>query len=129
MPDDPGSCESRQPAAAALWTFALDLYACPAVKDHCLSLQTRAGADINLILLLLYAAVRGVGLGVSHVRQLDRSCADWRATVVRPVREIRQAVKHSEVPNSVEVYSMLKEAELAAEKAQLLLLEHEFRGL
>ncbi len=44
-----------------LWRFALDLYARAGVAPACLTLQDDAGADVTLVLYLLWCAMTGHG--------------------------------------------------------------------
>jgi uncharacterized protein (TIGR02444 family) len=112
-----------------LWTFSVTFYGHRSVSRYCLALQDAWGADVNIILVLLYAATRGIALSADHVSQLDRTCAQWRETVIRPLREARRATKIADLPASVDVYSMLKSAEIAAEKVAQHILARELQQL
>lgn len=112
-----------------LWTFSVSFYGHRSVSRYCLALQDASAADVNIILLLLYAATRSIALTADHVSQLDRSCAQWRETVIRPLRETRRAAKIADLPGSTDVYSMLKSAEIASEKVGQCILARELQKL
>jgi uncharacterized protein (TIGR02444 family) len=112
-----------------LWTFSVSLYGHRLVRRYCLALQDASGADVNIILLLLYAATRGIALTADHVSQLDRCCAQWRETVIRPLREARRAAKSAKLPGSTDVYSMLKSGEIASERVGQRILGRELQQL
>ncbi len=42
------------------WTFSLEFYGLPDVAPACLRCQDEAGADVNLILFVLWRAASGV---------------------------------------------------------------------
>ena len=110
------SCGATEVGESEFWAFSVDFYGRPSVSSHCLALQDASGADVNLILLLLYAATKGIALSVDHVAQLDRSCAEWRESVIRPLRAARRATKTLGMPDAGQLYSALKSAEIASEK-------------
>ena len=45
--------------ADALWAFSLQAYARPGAAPACLRCQDEAGADVNIVLFLLWHAARG----------------------------------------------------------------------
>ena len=93
-----------------LWDFALGVYAQPGVAPALLRLQDECGADICLILFLLW---RGAGC---HA-QADAAIASWRAQVVHPLRAVRRALPPGDLRDRV------KADELESERLQLLTLE------
>ena len=111
------------------WSFSLRVYGESAVRASCLALQDEAGADVNVILFLLYAATQHVALHAADVSRIDRSCSEWRETVIRPLRAARRAVASSVKSNVADAYAALKSAELAAEKVAQELLVREFNTL
>jgi uncharacterized protein (TIGR02444 family) len=105
------------------WSFSLRVYGDPTIRATCLALQDSAGADVNILLLLLYAATRHVALGTADISRIDQACSRWRAMVVGPLRTARRAAVSSDAPNAAGACSSIEAAELAAEKvAQTLLL-------
>jgi uncharacterized protein (TIGR02444 family) len=52
-----------------LWDFSLRIYGLPGIAPACLRCQDDAGADVNMILLLLWTAKGGVRLALSRYGQ------------------------------------------------------------
>jgi uncharacterized protein (TIGR02444 family) len=107
--------------ASDFWRFSLRTYDDPAIRASCLALQDSAGCDVNVILLLLYAATRRVALHASDFARIEQASCQWRESVVRPLRAARRAVR-SQAPDSADAYAALKAAELEAEKVSQELL-------
>jgi uncharacterized protein (TIGR02444 family) len=112
----------------AFWEFSLHVYGDPIVRTSCLALQDEAGADVNVILLLLYAATRRVALTSVEVARIDGSCAKWRETVIRPLRGARRAAASAAIVSAADACSALKSAELMAEKVAQEMLVQEFNA-
>jgi len=103
-----------------LWEFALAVYARPGVEGACLRLQ-EAGADVCLVLTALWLDRRACALDAEGLTRLQRASQHWQDTVVRPLRQLRQAWK---TPSGVDerlaaLREQLKGLELAAEREQL----------
>ena len=127
---EPGSpVRPAQLEGDELWAFSLRFYARPTVSEHCLALQDAAGADVNLILLLVHAAASGRVVTAEQVAWLDHACSQWRDTVIRPLREARRAVRSSQVDDTRDLYADLKATELAAERIAQGLLARAFASL
>ncbi|MGU3539877.1 TIGR02444 family protein [Methylobacterium sp. A54F] len=77
----------------AFWGFSLELYGRPGVAAACLALQDEAGADVNLVLYLLWCAVTGRVLDEAAIATADARIAPWRAGVVESLRAVRRALK------------------------------------
>jgi uncharacterized protein (TIGR02444 family) len=83
-----------EPAEASpFWRFSLRFYRVDGVAPACLLLQDEAGADVNLVLLLLWCASRGRQLSRAEIGEIDGLCAPWRASAVLPLRTLRRALK------------------------------------
>ena len=95
---DAGAVES-----APAWDFAVELYGRPGVREACLDLQDRLGVDVVALLALVHrAASGGGGVGAESLGAAGASAPDAEAA--------REAVA---------------QAELAAERAQLMALAHD----
>lgn len=109
------------------WRFSLGFYARPGVAPACLALQDEGGADVNLLLFLLFLAERGRTVASEDVARLDASIASWRVEVVEPLRALRRRLKGGvgEIPpaTSEGLRTMLKKLELEAERLEQALLE------
>lgn len=102
-------------AGNPFWDYSLRVYARPAVKESCLLLQDRHGADVNLLLFALWlGAARGVPLTPELLAAAEAAASDWRRQVIAPLRALRRAVKA--VPDAAGVHARLLDAELAAEQ-------------
>jgi len=103
-----------------LWEFALAVYARPGVEGACLRLQ-EAGADVCLVLAALWLDRRNCALDVRGLERLQRASQHWQDTVVRPLRQLRQAWKAASSADEslAALREQLKGLELAAEREQL----------
>jgi uncharacterized protein (TIGR02444 family) len=117
-------------APSAFWNFSLRLYAQPGAAAACLELQDGAGADVNVLLYLLFLASQHRQLDDAGVAALDAAVAVWRAEVVRPLRAVRRFLKAPPPDFADEATTRLrdgiKRSELAAERIQQLLIERTF---
>jgi len=105
-----------------LWRFSLLLYAKPNVADACLALQDEAGADINLLLFLLWQASQGRRVSLQDLKDIEVQFVCWRERVVAPLRSIRRYLKAAPSLGDlerVEVFrTKIKSLELEAERLQ-----------
>lgn len=76
---------------------------------------------INRLLLACWLARQGIGLTPSRLLQLD---SHWREDVTQPLRSVRYRVREwREQRSEMEpCYQALRQAELAAEQVELMLL-------
>ena len=101
--------------ASAFWGFAAALYARPGVAELCLDLQNRAGRDVNLLLLCLWAGeALGLALDDWDLTDLAAAAAPWNAAAVHPLRALRRSLKG--VPAAETVRAKIGAAELEAER-------------
>ncbi len=94
-----------------LWTFSLEHYAKPGVKQACLRLQDEHDLDVNVALACLWHERRGaVPLSSEDITALLATVAEQRARVVkiRPLRREARSVDDG-------LYRALKRSELLAE--------------
>ncbi len=102
----------------ALWDFSLGLYGGAGVAPACLALQDGAGADVNLVLYLLWCGATDRALDGAAVAAADARIAPWRAAVVEPLRAVRRVLKAGPFAEfGSEAYrSRIKTVELEAER-------------
>jgi len=109
-------------SGSPLWRFSLALYRRPGVADACLTLQDRCGADVNLLLFLLWLAASRCRLAPAQLTEIDATVREWRNNVVVPLRRLRRALKHDAplvAPAVAERFrSRIKTMELKAERLQ-----------
>jgi len=67
----------------------------------CLALQDRCGADVNIVLFLLWRASFGEALPNDAIQLIDNEMAPWREHVVRPLRNVRRWLK-TEVSETID---------------------------
>jgi uncharacterized protein (TIGR02444 family) len=118
---------------SAFWRFSLRFYALPEVAPACLALQDEAGADVNLLLFLLFVAEQGRAVTKDDVARLDRAVAPWRSDVVEPLRAVRRRLKTGigDTPpgKSEGLRNMVKKVELEAERLEQARLESELAAI
>jgi uncharacterized protein (TIGR02444 family) len=116
------------PGRDGFWDFSLRLYARPEVPPACLALQDDGGADVNLVLFLLYLADSGRMLDDAAIAALDEATRGWREQVVKPLRGVRRLLKDDIGAFAAEATAPLrgdvKCIELAAEKLQQYTLQN-----
>ncbi|WP_239025185.1 TIGR02444 family protein [Rhodoligotrophos defluvii] len=108
-----------------VWHFALSFYRRPGVAQACLDLQEMLRADIDIVLLGLFAALeRNLLLDASSYAELDALVKDWRREIVQPLRRIRTSLKSKPEasPATRELRERIKGEELEAEKIELAVL-------
>ncbi len=103
-----------------LWTFSLHFYALPGVAPACLRCQDEAGADVNLMLYLLWEARSGIRVAPAEIESIDAVVRDWREQVVQPLRSVRRYLKTVSEPfeEAAKLREAIKSAELEAERQE-----------
>jgi uncharacterized protein (TIGR02444 family) len=107
-----------------LWAFALVLYASAGMPERLIQWQDEAGADVCMVLALLYAQQNGIAVDAKTIAKLEAMVAPWRLSVVQPLRAVRRYLKPTGL-DSAEIEALrsnIKMSELAAEKHELALL-------
>jgi len=109
-------------SGSPFWRFSLQFYRLPGVAEACIALQEEAGADVNLLLFLLWHGIQGRRLSGRQVERLEQKIGAWRDLTVIPLRAIRRALKSP--PGLVEAgateafRTRIKAVELEAERLQ-----------
>jgi uncharacterized protein (TIGR02444 family) len=107
------------------WRFSLEIYARPGVAPACLGLQDRLGLDVNLLLFLCWRGGLGLAVDADELADLMARAALWQSRVVRPLREVRRALKGQETVDRQAGESLrqrVKELELEAERLEQAML-------
>ncbi|RTL66206.1 MAG: TIGR02444 family protein [Hyphomicrobiales bacterium] len=122
-----------QPAPSrpgAFWAFSLKVYADPVVAGACLELQDGWGADVNVVLFVLWHGANHHRLEKRNVEIIDQRIEPWRRQVVRPLRAVRRAMKDAPEawlqPETEHLRNDIKRRELEAERLQQTMLETAF---
>lgn len=107
-----------------LWTFACDLYGRPGVAQACLVLQDEAGADVPVLLYLIWCARTGRPVDAAEVARAQVRTASWRREVIEPLRAVRRALRSDLLPGQpTRAYrEQVKAVELEAERLALAAL-------
>jgi uncharacterized protein (TIGR02444 family) len=109
-------------SVSGFWNFSLQIYAKPEIARICLELQERFGADVNLLLFMLWAAARGRRLEPQEIEKLASFVENWRKHVVLPLRLARRTLKsppHGWPAQETEsLRQQIKADELEAERLQ-----------
>lgn len=96
------------------WNFSLGIYAAGGVAEVCIALQDTCDADVNVLLFLLWLAGEG---RAAKAEEIDAHAAEWRESVVRPLRNVRRLLKEPAAASAEirDLRSRIKQAELDAE--------------
>ena len=109
------------------WAFSLRLYGEKGVPEATLVLQDECGADVDIVLYVLWRASGGVCLDEAGVDTAMTAVAAWVQQVVLPLRAVRRALKTrlADVsPTDAEALrSRVKAEELEGERLQHQALE------
>jgi uncharacterized protein (TIGR02444 family) len=108
--------------AHPFWDWSLEFYGGPGVEEALLDLQDRLGLDVNLLLFACWTGATGRGrLSGSEWARLIDGTADWRASVIEPLRVVRRHLKdRGDLPGATALRERVKALELEAEHAAQL---------
>ncbi len=102
-------------------------------KAHALRCKDEHGADVNIVICLLWRATRGESLDLDEITRLDGCVSRWRSNVVVPIRHIRRHLKQQALlpdRNEQEAFrSRIKAIDLEAETMELQWLQVACGGL
>ena len=114
-------------AESAFWRFSLRFYGRPQIAPACHALQDNGGADVNVLLFLLFLANRKRQVSADEVARLDAAVAQWREAVVKPLRDLRRGLKQGVefIPGAIaETFrAQIKRLELESEQIEQHRLE------
>ena len=112
----------KTPRESPFWRFSVSFYSLPEVAAACLDLQDQAGADVNILMFLLWNATRSRKFSAADMRDLDGRIGEWRNNVVVPLRTLRRMLKSPpaiiEPPIAEKFRTRIKGIELEAERLQ-----------
>jgi uncharacterized protein (TIGR02444 family) len=115
-------------ADSPFWQFSLRFYRRAGVAEACIALQDECGADVNLLLLLLWLGCAGRQLSATELRGIEERSRVWAQAVVAPLRAVRRALKSRNAlidPDVTESFrAKIKAIELEAEGLQQDALYH-----
>ena len=110
-------------SAADHWQFSLAVYTRDGVAEHCLALQHRLGLDVNVLLVMLWAARQwGDAPTAEQIADVDSRVRAWRHEIVIPLRQLRTRLKSGPAPAPDAMTDVLREdikrLELDAERME-----------
>lgn len=113
----------------AIWEWALEAYARPGVPEACLRLQDEYGQNTSLLLWAVHSEVKDPEL----LKKAAAAARAWDATALKPLRDVRRALKPPLPPVDDAARLALREdvkgLELAAERLLLETLDGMSHGL
>jgi uncharacterized protein (TIGR02444 family) len=115
--------EARVEAADDPWRFALALYGQPGAASACLDLQDRNGANVILVLFVLWAgAACAARLEPDRIAALQALARPWASQIVEPLRAVRRRLKDglppAPGPASAALRRRLQDIEVEAERIE-----------
>lgn len=102
-----------------LWAFALGVYAAPGIEAVCLELQDRFGADVVLVLFLVWLGLGGRRTAGEELEGYADLARGWQDGIIRPLREARRRLKAAAGHGVPAAYQSVKETELMLEREEL----------
>jgi uncharacterized protein (TIGR02444 family) len=109
-------------SASPFWRFSLGFYRLAGVAEACLQLQDRCGADVNIVLFMLWTATLQHRLRPDAVQALADKMRAWQTDVIAPIRNLRRLLKVDPLlldKGNAEVFrNKIKALELEAERLQ-----------
>ena len=101
----------------AFWAFSLRFYAASGVQQVLLQLQDEKGADVTILLYILWRASCGYRLNEEALTLIEQRTRQWRDEIIKPLRMVRRAMKGLAAGSSAEALRKpVKQAELEAER-------------
>jgi uncharacterized protein (TIGR02444 family) len=114
--------ETKPSQGSPFWRFSLQFYRQPGVADACIALQEESGVDVNLLMFLLWNAMRRRKFLPDHVDWIESKICPWRESAVVPLRGVRRALKVPTLlvagPTAEAFRTRIKAVELEAERLQ-----------
>lgn len=111
----------------SLWDFAVGIYQHEPIKSACLQLQDTMGADVCLLLTVVWLGKNGRQLTLAEIALLVSTVELWQQKMTLPLRrlrkEVRQLIDSEPSLNAKPVYQQIKAAELEAERVSLQQLQ------
>ena len=76
-----------------LWLFSLKFYSYQGFRESLLAFQDFSGANVNIVLYLLWLASHGRFISLNEVEKIISSTKNWNEEIVKPLRQMRQHLK------------------------------------
>lgn len=119
-------------AAPSFWEFSLSVYSKPGVPEACLELQDKHGADVNIVLFMLWVADQRRRLSAEDIGKVAKLIAGWQNEVVTPLRVARRFLKTPaaawQLEETAALRARIKADELEAERLQQSVMANFFHA-
>ncbi|WP_199610352.1 TIGR02444 family protein [Flocculibacter collagenilyticus] len=118
------SLPHRDLATEELWVFSLLIYSKANVKEICLYWQDKFGANVNIMLLLLWCDAQQVTLTEQHIKRLQKVIAHWNENYTTRLRALRISAAAEKLPKAAadKIKKSLLSAELELERVEQAML-------
>ncbi len=107
--------------------YAVAIYHYEGVSSACLHLQESAQVDVNLLLFIAWTTSIGHSVSLSDIQAARALVGPWHSEIVKPLRAVRQRLKHGPSPAPSEETNVLRQKlqslEIAMELIELDELE------
>lgn len=100
-----------------LWDYSLKLYANVGVAAHCIDLQDRFGANVNVLLFACWLGNQGLVFDDDALRDMQTTVAQWNRDVTLPIRAQRRGLDSARTGAAQEKRRLLAR-ELEAEREE-----------
>ncbi len=104
---------------AELWAFVTGVYAASGTEKVSLKLQDEFGADVVMVLFLVWLGLGGKQVNLQEMEALRDIAVPWQQAVIGPQRRVRRQLKKLKGRRAEEKYAAAKSSELAAERREL----------
>ena len=98
------------------WQYTLAVYPRPGVADLLIRLQDEHHADVNTLLLCLWAGSRHLRLSDDQLQALAEATGEWREQCIEPLRTLRRYLKGNQAAEAMR--EQIKALEVDAEQMQ-----------
>ena len=111
----------------SLWDFAVGIYQHSSIKAACLQLQDESGADVCVLLAIVWLGKNGRQLTLAEIALLISTVEVWQQKLTLPLRQlrrdIRQFIESESSLDAEPIYQQIKAAELESERVALQQLQ------
>ena len=105
-----------------LWLFSLKFYSYQRFRESLLAFQDFSGANVNIVLYLLWLASHRRFISLDEVGKIISSTKSWNEEIVKPLRQMRQNLKKNKdgffSEDILSLREKVKTLELEAEKIE-----------
>ncbi|RCU43782.1 MULTISPECIES: TIGR02444 family protein [Corallincola] len=118
--------------ADSFWQASYSHYQQPDVKDACLWLQDEKGLNVNLLLLICWAAEQGIELTPVEIDTMLTAAAEWHEQNIAMIRQLRRATEAAtwmDDDKREQLKQKLLDSELTMERIEQQILVEQLKRL